>query len=180
MKALRGALAAGFCTLTMVSGALPAVAAPVGAAAACRGTSGVTVVIDYYGRDGRPIDTRCAPGDPVNGLAVLTGARLPYTFVPNQPGLVCTINGVPDPCNNAPVSAYWSYWHLRADRTWAFSSQGAGSYNPASGATEGWAFGNGKPPRKPKPARAALADGWVTTTGPASHRVAVGRRPRRR
>jgi len=125
-------------------------AAPPAAAAACRGTSGVTVIADY-GRTGGGIDTRCAPGDPVNGLAALTGAGLPYTFVPRQPGLVCTIKNVPDPCNGAPVGAYWSYWHLRADNTWAFSSVGAGSYNPSPGATEGWAFGNGKPPRVPRP-----------------------------
>ena len=123
---------------------------PATAAATCRGTSGVSVIVDY-GTTGSGIDKRCAPGDPTSGLTTLTGASLPYTFVPRQPGLVCTINQVPDPCNGAPPTAYWSYWHLRADKTWEFSSVGAGSYNPAPGATEGWAFGKGKPPRVPRP-----------------------------
>lgn len=117
-------------------------------AAECRGSSGVSVVVDY-GRG--KVDVRCAPGDPTSGLTALSGAGFPYTFVPRQPGLVCTINRVPDPCNGAPANAYWSYWHLRPMKTWGFSSVGAGGYNPAQGATEGWAFGNGKPPRVPRP-----------------------------
>lgn len=133
----------------LTAGAVTVVGAPA-SAAVCRGGSGVTVIADY-GRTGGGVDKRCAAGDPVNGLAALTAAGLPYTFVPRQPGLVCTIKNVPDPCNGAPTRAYWSYWHLRADNTWAFSSVGAGSYNPAPGATEGWAFGNGTPPRVPRP-----------------------------
>lgn len=128
------------------------------------------MVVDY-GRSGRPLDVRCAPGDPTNGLAVLTGAGLPYTFVRNQPGLVCTINGLPDPCNGAPSTAYWSYWHLRADRTWEYSSSGASSYNPRPGSTEGWAFGNGKPPRAPRPPSPAdHALSWGDMSGNARPR----------
>lgn len=167
----------------LFSAALVATSTPAGAETAaiagkaCRGTSGVTVIVDYYAYGGRGIDTRCAPGNPANGLVALTGAGLPYTFVPNQPGLVCTINGVPDPCNGAPVRAYWSYWHLRADGSWAFSSTGAGSYDPAPGATEGWAFGNGKPPRKPKPP-ASTGVPLALLAGSAASQY--GRRPRRR
>lgn len=121
-----------------------------GAEAPCRRSSGVTVVVDYA-RGGGGIDVRCAPGDPTSGLAALSLAGLPYAFVPRQPGLVCTINSVPDPCNGAPATAYWSYWHLRPDRTWEFSSVGAGGYDPAPGEVEGWAFGAGQPPRVPRP-----------------------------
>lgn len=131
--------------------AVEAATAPAAhAAAQCRGTSGVSVIVDYA-RTGGGVDRRCAPGDPATGLTALTGAGLPYTFVPRQPGLVCTIKNVPDPCNGAPPTAYWSYWHLSASGEWTYSSVGAGSYNPAPGATEGWAFGNGKPPRVPRP-----------------------------
>ncbi|MBA3251838.1 MAG: hypothetical protein H0T66_16385 [Geodermatophilaceae bacterium] len=153
---MRRGLTGMFLTLVLAAGGVPATAAPIGPAAACRGTSGVSVVVDY-GRAGRPIDVRCAPGDPATGLAVLSGANLPYTFVPNQPGLVCTINGTPNPCNGAPPTAYWSYWHLRADRTWEYSGRGASSYNPAPGTTDGWAFGNGKPPRVPRPVTSAAS-----------------------
>jgi len=151
-----------------------AVASPA-SAAQCRAGNGVTVVADY-GRS-RGVDVRCAPGDPVSGLAALTGAGLPYTFVPRQPGLVCTINGVPDPCNGAPPDAYWSYWHLRPDRTWAYSDTGAGSYDPAPGAVEGRAFGSGRPPRVPRSAAPSEGPAAVTPTGTV---VLSRRRPRRR
>lgn len=147
-RALTGVL--GLLAASVVSGTAPAVAEDATAARACRGTSGVSVVVDYgTARPGRP-EVRCAPGDPGSGLAALTGAGLPYTFVPRQPGLVCTIDGVPDPCNGAPATAYWSYWHLGPGRTWVYSTTGAGSYDPAPGTVEGWAFGSGEPPRVPR------------------------------
>lgn len=156
MTRLRLALAAWLVLGTVTTAAVPAHAAGAAAGAAtaqaaaqCRGSSGVSVVVDY-GRGGGT-DVRCAPGDPTSGLAALSGAGLPYTFVPRQPGLVCTINSVPDPCNGAPATAYWSYWHLRPDKTWEFSTVGAGSFDPVPGAVEGWAFGAGKPPRIPRP-----------------------------
>ncbi len=145
MRTIRLTLAA-----WLAIGTVTVATAPAAQAAVCRGTSGVSVIVDY-GRAGGGIERRCAPGDPTSGLTALSGAGLPYTFVPRQPGLVCTINDVPDPCNGAPVTAYWSYWHLRPNKTWEFSSVGAGGYNPARGSTEGWAFGNGKPPRVPRP-----------------------------
>lgn len=153
------------------------VAVSPAAAALCRGTNGVSVVVDY-GRAGGAVDKRCAPGDPTNGLTALSGAGLPYTFVPGQPGLVCTIKNVPDPCNGAPVRAYWSYWHLLPNHTWQYSSVGAGSYNPAPGATEGWAFGNSKPPRIPRPTNRdeLVRPDAVTSPRPV---IASGRRRRR-
>ena len=69
-----------------------------------------------------------------------------YSFVPRQPGLVCQINGSPSPCNGAPTTAYWSYWHAPRHGSWAYSSSGAGSYNPAPNTVEGWAFGAGTKP----------------------------------
>lgn len=148
MRSLRLTLAAWLAVGAVTVAAPPATAAQ--ASAACRGTSGVSVVVDF-GRGGGGVDVRCSPGDPTSGLSALSGAGLPYTFVPRQPGLVCTINSVPDPCNGAPATAYWSYWHLRVDRTWEFSTLGAGSHDPAPGNVEGWAFGAGQPPRVPRP-----------------------------
>lgn len=171
--------------LAMAAAAVPASASAsastaggITTSAVCRGSSGVTVVVDY-GRAARGIDIRCAPGDPTSGLTTLTGAGLPYTFVPGQPGLVCTIKAVPDPCNGAPVTAYWSYWHLRADRTWQFSSQGAGSYDPAPGAADGWAFGAGTPPRLPAPPADVDRTGHVAVVaGPTATVAARGARRR--
>lgn len=121
------------------------ITAPVAQAAACSGTTGVTVVVDFTAAGGG-VQTACALGDPASGLAALTGAGFGYAFVPRQPGFICQINTLPNPCNGAPASAYWSYWHAAPGGSWAYSSSGAGSYNPAPGAVEGWSFGAGTQP----------------------------------
>ncbi|MPZ25487.1 MAG: hypothetical protein GEV12_03330 [Micromonosporaceae bacterium] len=136
-----------------VLGAGLAVAAPASpaAAAACPDARGVTVVVDFAGLGGG-VAVRCAPGDPATGLAALTGAGFGYAFVPRQPGLVCQIDGLPNPCNGAPQDAYWSYWHAERGGSWQFSSRGAGSFDPTPGTVEGWAFGAADPPGVPPPA----------------------------
>jgi hypothetical protein len=119
--------------------------APAAQAAACSGNTGVTVVVDFTAFSGG-ITTGCALGDPATGLAALTGAGFSYSFVPSFPGFICRINTLPNPCNGAPVSAYWSYWHATPGGSWSYSGSGAGSYNPAPGTVEGWAFGSGGQP----------------------------------
>ncbi len=120
-------------------------------AAGCSGSSGVTVKVSY-GTLGGGVTTACALGDPATGLAALQGAGFTVTGTQRW-GLafVCRINGKPtaatEPCvNTPPATAYWSYWHGTPGGTWTYSSQGAGSYNPAPGTVEGWAFGAGSPP----------------------------------
>lgn len=107
--------------------------------------TGVTVVVDFTAVGGT-VRTACAPGDPASGLAALTGAGYTYAFVPRFPGFICRINLLPNPCNGAPATAYWSYWHAAHHGTWAYSSSGAGTYNPAPGSVDGWAFGAGTAP----------------------------------
>ncbi|HEY2441875.1 MAG TPA: hypothetical protein VGI31_01945 [Streptosporangiaceae bacterium] len=133
------------------SGVAPArAAAPAAAgrapAAACTGTTGVTVVADFTALGGK-VKTACDPKNPATGLAALTGAGFSYTFVPRMPGFVCTINALPKPCNGAPVTAYWSYWHAKPHGKWIYSTLGAGTYNPPPGSVQGWAFGAGTAPR---------------------------------
>jgi hypothetical protein len=120
-------------------------------AAACSGTSGVTVKVDFTAF-ASGVSTQCALGDPATGLAALTSAGFTLTGT-RRWGLafVCRINGLPtaaaDPCvNTPPATAYWSYWHGTPGGTWTFSSAGASSYNPAPGTVEGWAFGSGTAP----------------------------------
>ncbi|HET8642380.1 MAG TPA: hypothetical protein VFM37_10605 [Pseudonocardiaceae bacterium] len=133
---------------------IPVLAGPAPArAAACSGTSGVTVVVDFGALGG--VAVGCAAGDPSSGLSALTAAGFGYTPVPGQPGLVCSVNGVPGPCSGPPpTSAYWSYWHARPGGSWSYSNTGAGSYNPAPGSVEGWSFGAGVAPgiAPPQPA----------------------------
>ena len=114
--------------------------------AACTSTTkGVTEVVDFTKLGGK-IETACDPTNPKTGLAALTGAGFTYTFVPKYPGFVCTIDKLPNPCNGAPATAYWSYWHAKRGGKWVYSSSGAGTYKPAPGSVQGWAFGDGKAP----------------------------------
>jgi hypothetical protein len=108
-------------------------------------TKGVTEVVDFT-KLGGTIEVYCDTGRPKTGLAALTGAGFHYGFVKKYPGFICTINSLPDPCNGAPVSAYWSYWHAPQGGPWRFSAKGAGDYDPAQGSVQGWAFGSGQAP----------------------------------
>ncbi|WP_412540640.1 hypothetical protein R8Z50_33380 [Longispora sp. K20-0274] len=134
---------------TLVAAAVVVPASP--ASAAC---AGVSVVVDF-GSLGGGVQTRCAGGDPGTGLQALESAGFGYTFVPRQPGLVCQLNSRPDPCNGAPKDAYWAYFHAPAGGSWTYSDEGAGSYDPAPGSVEGWAFGAGRQPGIAPPAAPA-------------------------
>ena len=141
--------------------------APAAEAAACSGSTGVTVVVDF-GSLGGGVQVGCAGGNPGSGLAALSGAGHGYTFVPRQPGLVCQVDARPNPCNGAPTTAYWAYWHASRGGSWSYSTLGAGGYDPAPGTVEGWAFGAGRqpgiaPPAAPAPPRPAPKP----TTNPA-------------
>ena len=136
-------------TLSVLAAGLVATGSAAAApayAAACTGTKGVTVVVNFTKLGGK-VKTACDPANPATGLAALTGAGFSYAFVPGQPGFVCTIDKQPRPCNGAPAKAFWSYWHAKPHGRWVFSSLGAGSYNPAPGTVQGWAFGAGTAPR---------------------------------
>ena len=139
-------------------------------AAPCGTRAGVTVVVEY----GDPLGTSvgCATGGPATGLEALKSVGHRLTFVPRQPGFVCTIDARPDPCNNGPANAYWSYWHAQPGGSWSYGSIGAGSYAPPSGSAEGWAFGSGKPPRSRPP---VLGTSGNATSGSAES--AIGATP---
>jgi hypothetical protein len=139
------ALAAVLVTASGLVTAGAVAAAPAWAAACTSKTKGVTEVVDFTKLGGK-VQTGCDPANPATGLAALTGAGFSYAFVPRYPGFVCTIDKKPNPCNGAPASAYWSYWHAKRGGTWVYSSLGAGTYKPAPGSVQGWAFGAGKAP----------------------------------
>jgi hypothetical protein len=131
---------------------LAVVDAPAAHAAACSGSTGVTVVVDFASLGGGVV-VACAPGDPTSGLTALTGGG--FTVAGTQRwglAFVCRINGLPTAAqqacvNTPPASAYWSYWHASTHgAAWTYSSLGASSYNPAPGTVEGWAFGAGSAP----------------------------------
>jgi len=126
--------------------------APSAQASACDKPGGVTVVVDYGSAGGT--STGCAAGDPATGLVALTTSAHAYTFLTRQPGFICTIDAKPDPCNDGPANAYWSYWHALPGGSWIYATEGAATYNPLPGSVEGWSFGSGKPPSSSAPARA--------------------------
>lgn len=105
----------------------------------------VKVVVDFAALGGG-VQTGCTSIDPATGIQALNNAGFPTTFVPRQTGFVCTIKGLPNPCTMPTTSAYWSYWHATPGGTWTYSGSGAGSFDPAPGTVEGWAFGAGTAP----------------------------------
>jgi hypothetical protein len=141
----RRSVASAGALLVLASGLVLGGPAPAADAAACSGTTGVTVVVDY-GSLGGGVRTGCTGGNPGSGLSALTAAGHSYSFVPRFVGLVCQIDARPNPCNGAPSSAYWSYWHAERGKGWSYSQEGAGTYHPAPGTVEGWAFGAGRQP----------------------------------
>jgi hypothetical protein len=144
------------------------VAAPPASAAACSGTSGVTVVVDTGGS----VSTRCASGDPSSAMRALTGAGFSVTTPQMFPGsVVCRINGYPesDPCvRMPPADAYWAFFHAKRGGSWTYSSTGVTSYDPATGTVVGFRFGSGQQPRiaPPEPTATSEPDPTRTTTAP--------------
>lgn len=134
-----------FAALVAVLASVLTLASPTTPPAVAATCDGVWVVVDARAAGGS-LSTRCAPGSPADGLAALQQARHTYTFVPRIPGMVCTIDARPDPCNGAPASAYWSYWYAEAGGAWTYATVGAGARTPPPGSVEGWRFGDGSAP----------------------------------
>ena len=87
----------------------------------------------------------------ISGLDLLTRSGLD---VATWGGAVCRIEreGCDYPtapcfcqCQGSPCR-YWSYWHWREDQ-WVYSQVGAADHRVYDGDTEGWIWGEGKPPQ---------------------------------
>jgi hypothetical protein len=148
----------------------PADAAP---AAACSGSDGVTVVVDFGDLPGG-VQVRCVTEPVSTGFDALEKAGFSWTGTQRYPGLLCRIDGKPADaaCVNAPPSdRYWAYW--TADEpggSWTYSDLGAGNRTPPPGSVEGWAFSDGctrapQGPACPRP---------TTTTRPAATPTTAG------
>jgi hypothetical protein len=144
---LAGAAAAsGLALAGLVAAAWPA------SAAACSGSTGVTVVVDTGGST----STKCASGDPSSALSALKAAGFSVTYPQQYPGsVVCRINGYPasDPCVRMPPGdAYWAFFHAKRGGSWVYSSSGVATYDPAPGSVVGFRFGSGQQPGIAPPA----------------------------
>lgn len=154
-RRLLGRLAGAAAAAGLVLPGIVATAGPA-SAAACSGTSGVTVVVDT----GSSTSIRCASGDPSSAWAALTATGHSVTPVQQFPGAICRIDGYPssDPCRQMPPSdAYWALFHAKRGGSWTYSSAGAGSHNPAPGTVVGFRFGSGQQPRTAPPAPTATS-----------------------
>lgn len=65
-------------------------------------------------------------------------------------GVIVQIDGAPG-SGTADDTHYWSYWH-HAGHGWTYSDVGAGGYQPAAGAVEGWSYDDGHANPPPPPA----------------------------
>jgi hypothetical protein len=153
------------CGLVLATGVAAVAVAEDSSAAACPSSSGVTVVVDIGSLGGTSVGCASSPG---SGLDALKATGHSVTYVPRQPGLVCTIDRRPDPCNGAPTTAYWSYWRASAGGTWSYSTVGAAGTHPKGGTVEGWAFGAGKPPAMRPPSRPRPTTSSTTSTSRTS------------
>ncbi|WP_377643553.1 hypothetical protein [Oryzobacter terrae] len=155
LRALLGRLAGTAVAAGLVLTGFVATAGPA-SAAACSGTSGVTVVVDT----GSSTSTRCASGDPSSAWKALTAAGYAVTPVQQFPGAICRIDGYPS--NQAcvrmpPADAYWAFFHAARGGSWTYSSSGATSHDPAPGTVVGFRFGSGQKPRSAPPATSATS-----------------------
>lgn len=149
----------GFVAFLLVAATAGLGAAPA-QAAACSGTKGVTVLVQY-GDDG-PIQVGCATGNPDTGYAALTQAGFRIDFAKNNgAGAVCRINNFPaasvESCNAMP-NPYWAYFQGDpVAGTWHYSDWGGGSgaSKPVPGEVQGWCYectdAPGKEPRVAPP-----------------------------
>lgn len=159
VRRLAGTVAAtGLALAGLVLAAAPA------SAAACSGTSGVTVVVDTGGS----ISTRCASGDPSSAWKALEAAGFGTTPVQTFPGALCQINGYPETScvRMPPASAYWAFFHAKAGGSWTYSSSGVASYNPSPGTVVGFRFGSGGQPGIAPPSAPATSKPAPTTAQP--------------
>jgi hypothetical protein len=120
-----------------------------GTAGACKGTTGVTVAVDFTAFSGGKVQVRCAPGKPATGVAALQQAGFtPAGTTKYGLAFICRINSKPSTTaqtcvSTPPATSSWSYYHASHTATaWTYSTLGASSYKPAQGSVQGWAFGN--------------------------------------
>jgi hypothetical protein len=118
----------------------------VGATAAAQASAAticVALVVDGTAL-GSNVSTGCATVPKgATGVDVLQSAG--HTVGYRNDGLICTIDGLPKMgCAAVDDSHFWAYFHRAPGATsWTYSTEGAGTYQPVNGATEGWVYRDG-------------------------------------
>lgn len=120
----------------------PARAVPVTAgdlSGACTDPDGVTVVVDQTDLGGEVL-VGCAEGA-ATGTEALVAAG--FSDTRDASGLICAIDGLPDPCPETFEGSYWSYWYATPDGDWQTYLEGPDTAVPQPGALEGWRYSDG-------------------------------------
>lgn len=121
----------------------PAAAATVPTAAApsgpCTDGEGVTVVVDLTDLGGE-VEVGCAT-DAGTGTEALQAAG--FTDTRDASGMICAVDGLPDPCPATFEGSFWSYWFGGEDGTWQTYMEGSDTAVPEAGGVEGWRYSDG-------------------------------------
>lgn len=131
-----------FARIAIAAVAVAGVVVPTLPAAATK-TICVGLVVDARPLAG-PVSADCTKvPDGSTGYDVLRAAGHTVGF--RQDGLICTIDNRPaSGCSATDDTHFWAYFH-RAPKSssWTMSNEGATTYKPANGTTEGWVWRNG-------------------------------------
>lgn len=172
--------------VVMTAAAGVAVSAAPAHAAACSGSTGVSVVVDFRELGGG-VQQACAPdGAGRTAASLFSQTGFPLTRVQSQPGFVCRVSGAPsnDPCvQTPPDTAYWGLWSsdgMTGD--WGYASRGVDGLTVPDGGAVGfsWKQGSGAaaPPGAAPGTRAVApapsAASQPKTKKPASKKPATG------
>lgn len=152
--------------LLVGAAATPWVATVPAHAAACSGSGGVTVVVDFAELGGGLTAGCDSSTDGQRARGILADAGYSLTMATRSPGFVCRVNGAPasDPCvDAAPADRYWSVWWADGKGgDWVYSSRGVDSLRVPDGGyvALAWHQGNGRsqPPATVPNSRAPKAE----------------------
>jgi hypothetical protein len=173
-------------TPAVVAGAFLALATAGGSAPAHAdtGTICVALVVDFAALGGG-VDSTCATVHKgATGYDVLEAGGHTFSICSN--GVLGGIDGKPsDGCTEKNDGVhYWSYWHRApGSGSWTYSNEGAGTYQPKAGSTEGWRWMKSPPADVPydqicRSTPSPSPSPSATTTAPArSFTPSPSRRP---
>ena len=115
---------------------VPTTAAPSGP---CTDGEGITVVVDLTDLGGE-VEVGCAT-DAGTGTEALQAAG--FTDTRDASGMICAVDGLPDPCPATFEGSFWSYWFGGEDGTWQTYMEGSDTAVPEAGGVEGWRYSDG-------------------------------------
>lgn len=164
-------------TLALGATALLGLATTAGAAplsaddlsGACTDPGGVTVVLDLTDVGGE-VEVGCAESA-TTGAEALAAAG--FTDTRDASGLICAIEGLPDPCPETFEGSYWSYWYAAPDGDWQSYLEGPDTAAPEAGNLEGWRYSDGTSGPTVTPAAVAAAATEVVAEAPTDDAVAT-------